>query len=329
MSQFNVVLKKNDHATCSPFGSHEISVLIQLTSGTPTMSKLTGVPPQPNAPPDCVCLTNQSHMGTILKSRTCCNAGFNGKSKLTLREVVFHKRQSALHSTSSVMSQRRRRVKFNKVFPAGSGELCGPFMRVTHEMTKHLVLSTEGHRQSRCVPVLVRFFHFEFQSTDQNSLVVRACVCGVRCGLRGVSCVLSVSCTWCVRCVVACRVAVSCLCAAWCVACGMVCDVLLSLFYSFLCSRCCSHLVTSPNLGGCSTGRNERKRRMFRNKSFQNRCDGTNFQQRRVHPVMLTPAVLATSWLARENCSNLFRWRGDLFTSSTSHPRIGKKSWVC
>ena len=33
LSQFNVVLKKNDHATCSPFGPHEISLLIHSRVG--------------------------------------------------------------------------------------------------------------------------------------------------------------------------------------------------------------------------------------------------------------------------------------------------------
>ena len=57
--------ENHHHATWSPFGPHEISVLIELTSRTPTSSKLTSVPPQPNAPPDCVCRTNQSLIGTI------------------------------------------------------------------------------------------------------------------------------------------------------------------------------------------------------------------------------------------------------------------------
>ena len=49
---------ENQHqASFSPFGLHEISVLIELTLGHLRYS-LTDVPPQPNSPPDYVFCTN-------------------------------------------------------------------------------------------------------------------------------------------------------------------------------------------------------------------------------------------------------------------------------
>ena len=45
-------------ASFSPFGPHEISVLIELTLGH-LRYHLTDVPPQPNSPPDYVFRTNQ------------------------------------------------------------------------------------------------------------------------------------------------------------------------------------------------------------------------------------------------------------------------------
>ena len=78
LSQFVFVLKITITQHFPLFDPHEISVLIQLTSRTPTLSKLTGAPLQPNAPPDCVCCTYQSLTGTFLeKTRTCCNSGFS------------------------------------------------------------------------------------------------------------------------------------------------------------------------------------------------------------------------------------------------------------
>ena len=111
--------------------------------------------------------------------------------------------------------------------------------------------------------------------------------------------VLSVLCVsaWvvCVLCLVRC--CVSCLCAAWCVACGMVYYGLLSLFSSFLVILCYSHPVTSPNLEWVLNGarRNERTADASQ-PNFENRSDGTNFQQCCFHPAMLTPAMLTTSW---------------------------------
>ena len=47
-----------NQASFSPFGPHEISVLIELTLGH-LRYHLTDVPPQPNSPPDYVFRTNQ------------------------------------------------------------------------------------------------------------------------------------------------------------------------------------------------------------------------------------------------------------------------------
>ena len=55
-------------ASFSPFGLHEISVLIELTLGH-LRYRLTDVPPQPNSPPDYVFCTNHPGQapGLILK----------------------------------------------------------------------------------------------------------------------------------------------------------------------------------------------------------------------------------------------------------------------
>ena len=52
-SQFVSVLKIKNQASFSPFGPHEISVLIELTLGH-LRYRFTDVPPQPNSPPDSV-----------------------------------------------------------------------------------------------------------------------------------------------------------------------------------------------------------------------------------------------------------------------------------
>ena len=49
----------------SPFGLHEISVLIELILGH-LCYLLTDVPPQPNSPPDYVLCTNQSEQAPTL-----------------------------------------------------------------------------------------------------------------------------------------------------------------------------------------------------------------------------------------------------------------------
>ena len=58
-SQFVFALKIKNQASFSPFGPHEISVLIELTLGH-LRYHLTDVPPQPNSPPDNVFHTNES-----------------------------------------------------------------------------------------------------------------------------------------------------------------------------------------------------------------------------------------------------------------------------
>ena len=55
-------------ASFSPFGLHEISVLIELTLGH-LRYRLTDVPPQPNSPPDYVICTNQPAKEPILSRK--------------------------------------------------------------------------------------------------------------------------------------------------------------------------------------------------------------------------------------------------------------------
>ena len=50
--------ENQNQASFSPFGPHEISVLIELTLGH-LRYHLTDVPPQPNSPPDYVFRTDQ------------------------------------------------------------------------------------------------------------------------------------------------------------------------------------------------------------------------------------------------------------------------------
>ena len=57
-----------NQASFSPFGPHEISVLIELTLGH-LRYHLTDVPPQPNSPPEYVIHTNQPPRGAILNPK--------------------------------------------------------------------------------------------------------------------------------------------------------------------------------------------------------------------------------------------------------------------
>ena len=98
----------------SPFGLHEISVLIELILGH-LRYRLTDVPPQPNSPPDYVFHIDQPRCD--LKARTSKRALPNGISKMTMRVGVFHRcRSSPLFYTSQAISQSRTRVKLNRVF---------------------------------------------------------------------------------------------------------------------------------------------------------------------------------------------------------------------
>ena len=81
-----------NQASFSPFGLHEISVLIELTLGH-LRYLLTDVPPQPNSPPDYVFGSNKPPEGSC-NSKTpsvlVTKLPHNRISKMTLRVVVFH-----------------------------------------------------------------------------------------------------------------------------------------------------------------------------------------------------------------------------------------------
>ena len=64
-SQCCIRTENQNKASFSPFGLHEISVLIELTLGH-LRYLLTDVPPQPNSPPDYVLRTNQSEQAPTL-----------------------------------------------------------------------------------------------------------------------------------------------------------------------------------------------------------------------------------------------------------------------
>ena len=88
--------ESQNQASLSPFGPHEISVLIELTLGH-LRYRLTDVPPQPNSPPDLVSRTGV-HAEWHEVSRNAphmWNPQSNGISKATLRVVVFQSRVSS------------------------------------------------------------------------------------------------------------------------------------------------------------------------------------------------------------------------------------------
>jgi hypothetical protein len=87
--------ENQNQASFSPFGPHEISVLIELTLGH-LRYHLTDVPPQPNSPPDNVFRTNQLLKKiTLILKPTWCESQSHGISKMTLRVVVFQDHQSS------------------------------------------------------------------------------------------------------------------------------------------------------------------------------------------------------------------------------------------
>ena len=102
-----------------PFVLHEISVLIELTLGHLCYC-LTDVPPQPNSLPDvvsCVPQTYAKHLNpepiTWKSNRTIRYR----ISKTSFKVAVFHWcRSSRLYYTFKDISQRRIRVKLNRVF---------------------------------------------------------------------------------------------------------------------------------------------------------------------------------------------------------------------
>ena len=87
--------ENQNQASFSPFGPHEISVLIELTLGH-LRYHLTDVPPQPNSPPDNVFRTDQLLEKISLRLKpTWCESQSHGISKMTLRVVVFQDHQSS------------------------------------------------------------------------------------------------------------------------------------------------------------------------------------------------------------------------------------------
>ena len=116
-SQCCIHTENQNQASFSPFGLHEISVLIELTLGH-LRYFLTDVPPQPNSPPDYVLRTSQQHLHAALILKTAnAESQFNAISKSTIRVVVFQGCGSShLCYIPYVNSQSRTRVKLNRVF---------------------------------------------------------------------------------------------------------------------------------------------------------------------------------------------------------------------
>ena len=87
--------ENENQASISPFGPHEISVLIELTLGH-LRYHLTDVPPQPNSPPDYVFHKNQtSNMTSLNQKLNTCKPQLHRISKTTSRVVVFQDRQNS------------------------------------------------------------------------------------------------------------------------------------------------------------------------------------------------------------------------------------------
>ena len=90
-----IFTENQNQVSFSPFGLQEISVLFELTLGHLRYC-LTDVPPQPNSPPDYVFRTDQPSKEIALNPKpTWCEPQSHGISKMTLRVVVFHERQSS------------------------------------------------------------------------------------------------------------------------------------------------------------------------------------------------------------------------------------------
>ena len=72
--------ENQNQASLSPFGLHEISVLIELTLGH-LRYHLTDVPPQPNSPPDYVFRTDQPSKKTTLNPKLTVMQGSVQRNK--------------------------------------------------------------------------------------------------------------------------------------------------------------------------------------------------------------------------------------------------------
>ena len=83
--------ENQNQASFSPFGLHEISVLIELTLGH-LRYLLTDVPPQPNSPPDMSSarISRESNCNSKTPPGLVAESPHNRISKTTLRVVVFH-----------------------------------------------------------------------------------------------------------------------------------------------------------------------------------------------------------------------------------------------
>ncbi len=126
-----IVTENQNQGSFYPFIQHEISVLIELPLGH-LRYLLADVPPQPNSPPDVFFddgswdrgqgrisyETDPKHFLRLTLKTGCFHPSqFYRMSETTSRVVVFHCRfPSHLYYTSSVISQRRTRVKLNRVF---------------------------------------------------------------------------------------------------------------------------------------------------------------------------------------------------------------------
>ena len=76
--------ENQNQVSFSPFGLHEISVLIELTLGH-LRYRLTDVPPQPNSPPDYVFRLDQRHEAALKPKLPEGESQLNGISKTTVK----------------------------------------------------------------------------------------------------------------------------------------------------------------------------------------------------------------------------------------------------
>ena len=103
----------------SPFGPHEISVLIELKIGR-LRYFLTDVPPQPNSPPVCVPDADRRSLNPEEPEGTPPHR----VSRTTLKVVVFHWRSPShlLYTSQVVLRNRLESSSTGSSFPADSSK---------------------------------------------------------------------------------------------------------------------------------------------------------------------------------------------------------------
>ena len=109
--------ENQNQVSFSPFGLHEISVLVELTLGH-LRYLITDVPPQPNSPPDHVFHEGRANLRSPLEQETVKQSPFSRNKQNYLKSSGFTGSPFSSHLgyTTSAISQSQTRVKLNRVF---------------------------------------------------------------------------------------------------------------------------------------------------------------------------------------------------------------------